>query len=163
MTAALWIGVDLIFFAYDLSVAQKPLQEWGKMTAEILHVVACVANPLRWQSRITLARAAIADWLKEPNVHVTLAECVYGSRGYNLADLAAPASRISAARDDDGVVEGMLAQYRDFPPTSRRREDRDIRRRRDLPPRRLDGRGAGGTRSLSGHSAMGHGLRPRTE
>jgi hypothetical protein len=58
------------------------------MTAEILHVVACVANPLRWQSRITLARAAIADWLKEPNVHVTLAECVYGSRGYNLADLA---------------------------------------------------------------------------
>jgi hypothetical protein len=43
---------------------------------------------LRWQSRITLARAAIGDWLKEPNVHVTLAECVYGSRGYNLADLA---------------------------------------------------------------------------
>ena len=58
------------------------------MTAEILHVVACVANPLRWQSRIRLARAAIADWLKEPDVHVTLAECAYGSRSYNLADLA---------------------------------------------------------------------------
>jgi hypothetical protein len=64
MTAALRIDVDLVFFNYDLSVAQKPLQEWGKMTAEILHVVACVANPLRWQSRITLARAAIGDWLK---------------------------------------------------------------------------------------------------
>jgi hypothetical protein len=55
---------------------------------EMLHIVACVANPLRWRSRLALARVAIADWLKEPNVHVTLAECVYGSRGFDLADLA---------------------------------------------------------------------------
>ncbi|RBP15853.1 hypothetical protein DFR50_107123 [Roseiarcus fermentans] len=55
---------------------------------EILHVVACVSNPLRWQSRIALARAAIAAWLAEPNVHVTLAECAYGSRAHDLADLA---------------------------------------------------------------------------
>ena len=48
------------------------------MTAEILHVVACVANPLRWRSRIALARAAIAAWLQEPNVSITLAECAYG-------------------------------------------------------------------------------------
>jgi hypothetical protein len=57
---------------------------------ETLYVVACFANPLRWQSRIALARAAVANWLKEPNVHVTLAECVYGSRAYELADLASP-------------------------------------------------------------------------
>ncbi|HEY3885361.1 MAG TPA: hypothetical protein VGL62_09160 [Vicinamibacterales bacterium] len=55
---------------------------------ETLHVVACVANPLRWQSRIALARAAIADWLMEANVHVTLVECAYGARGYELVDLA---------------------------------------------------------------------------
>jgi hypothetical protein len=55
---------------------------------ETLYVVTCVANPLRWQSRIALARAAIVDWLREGNVHVTLAECVYGSRGYDLANLA---------------------------------------------------------------------------
>ena len=55
---------------------------------ETLYVVACVANPLRWQSRLALARAAIADWLKEPNVHITVAECAYGSRGFDLADLA---------------------------------------------------------------------------
>ena len=55
---------------------------------ETLHVVTCVANPLRWRSRIALARAAIADWLDEPNVFVTLAECAHGSRGYDLADLA---------------------------------------------------------------------------
>ncbi len=55
---------------------------------ETLHVVACVSNPLRWRSRIALARAAIEDWLDEPNVHVTLAECVYGSRGHDLAGLA---------------------------------------------------------------------------
>ena len=54
---------------------------------ETLYIVTCVANPLRWQTRIALARAAIADWLKEPNVHITLAECAYGSRGYDLADL----------------------------------------------------------------------------
>ena len=55
---------------------------------ETLFVVACVANPLRWRSRVALARAAVADWLKEANVHITLAECAYGSRGYDLADLA---------------------------------------------------------------------------
>ena len=55
---------------------------------EILYVVACMANPLRWRSRIALARAALTDWLKEPNVHITFAECAYGSRGWHLADLA---------------------------------------------------------------------------
>jgi hypothetical protein len=57
---------------------------------ETLFIIACVANPLRWQSRIALARAAVRDWLKEPNVHITITECVYGSRGYSLADLASP-------------------------------------------------------------------------
>jgi len=55
---------------------------------ETLYVVACMANPLRWRSRIALARAALTDWLKEPNVHIILAECAYGSRGWHLADLA---------------------------------------------------------------------------
>jgi hypothetical protein len=55
---------------------------------ETLYVVTCVANPLLWKSRGALARAAIVDWLKEPNVHITLAECAYGSRGYELSDLA---------------------------------------------------------------------------
>lgn len=55
---------------------------------ETLHVVTCVNNPLRWQSRQALARTAVADWLKEPNVQVTLAECVYGSRRFDLVDLA---------------------------------------------------------------------------
>lgn len=56
--------------------------------SEILHVVTCVSNPLRWQSRLALARAAVADWLKESAVHITIAECVYGSRGFDLASLA---------------------------------------------------------------------------
>ncbi|HUB63887.1 MAG TPA: hypothetical protein VL996_05485 [Methylocella sp.] len=53
-----------------------------------LHIVTAVANPLRWESRTRLARTAILDWLKEPNVHITLVECAYGARGYELADLA---------------------------------------------------------------------------
>jgi hypothetical protein len=56
--------------------------------SETLYVVTCVSNPLRWQSREALARAAIHHWLKHPNVHVTLVECAYGSRGYALADMA---------------------------------------------------------------------------
>ena len=52
------------------------------------HIVTCVANPIGWASRVKLARDAIANWLKEPNVHVTLVECAYGARGYELADLA---------------------------------------------------------------------------
>lgn len=55
---------------------------------ETLYVVTCVSNPLRWQSRIALAKAAITHWLKHPNVHVTLVECAYGSRGYDLAHMA---------------------------------------------------------------------------
>ncbi len=53
-----------------------------------LYVVCAVSNPIRWASRIALARAAIVDWLKEPNVHVTVVECAYGARAYDLTDLA---------------------------------------------------------------------------
>ncbi len=52
-----------------------------------LYVVCAVSNPIRWASRIALARAAIAGWLTEPNVHVTIVECAYGARAYDLADM----------------------------------------------------------------------------
>ena len=58
------------------------------MQNTMLYVVCAVSNPIRWTSRIALARAAIVDWLKEPNVHVTVVECAYGARPYELADLA---------------------------------------------------------------------------
>jgi hypothetical protein len=45
---------------------------------------------VRWKSRILLARAAIANWLREPNVHVTIVEAAHGERGYDLADLGEP-------------------------------------------------------------------------
>ena len=54
---------------------------------EILHIVTCVSNPLKWKSRINLARAAMADWLKSPDVHITLVECAYGSREFELLDI----------------------------------------------------------------------------
>jgi hypothetical protein len=55
---------------------------------ETLHVVACVANPLRWASRDALARRAIASWLRAESVSITLVEAAYGSRGFAFADLA---------------------------------------------------------------------------
>ncbi len=56
--------------------------------SRMLDIVTVVANPILWQSRASLARQAIASWLKEPNVRVTLVECAYGARSYELWDLA---------------------------------------------------------------------------
>jgi hypothetical protein len=58
------------------------------MNTEILHIVTVVNNPIRWASRGILARAAIASWLKEPSVQVTLVEVAHGARPYKLLDLA---------------------------------------------------------------------------
>jgi hypothetical protein len=92
---------------------------------ETLYIVACVTNPLRWRSRIALARAALADWLKEPNVHITLAECAYGSRGWDLADLvSARVTHIPLRATDHGLVEGMSAQHRCSPFAARSGKNR---------------------------------------
>ena len=53
----------------------------------VLDIVTVVSNPLGWASRIKLARNAINSWLSEPDVRITLVECAYGSRGFELADL----------------------------------------------------------------------------
>lgn len=53
-----------------------------------LYIAAAISNPLLWRSRGELAKKAIADWLKEPNVHVFLGEVAYGSRRYELDGLA---------------------------------------------------------------------------
>lgn len=56
------------------------------MHAELLHVVTAVANPIRWESRLRLARDAISEWL-EDGVNVTVVECAYGSRPWELNDI----------------------------------------------------------------------------
>ena len=53
-----------------------------------LHIVTCIANPLLWKSRVALAEKAIESWLMKPNVRVTLVECAYGGRDYQLDYLA---------------------------------------------------------------------------
>lgn len=55
--------------------------------AAVLDIVTCVSNPIQWDSRIDLARKAIANWLKEPNVRVTVVECQFGDREWSLDDL----------------------------------------------------------------------------
>jgi len=54
-----------------------------------LHIVTCVSNPVQWDSRIELAKKAIANWLLEPNVHVTIVECQFGDRPFSLGHLEA--------------------------------------------------------------------------
>lgn len=52
-----------------------------------LHIVTAVANPIRWKSRIALTRAAIASWLSEPQIDITIVECAYGAGDYELDDM----------------------------------------------------------------------------
>lgn len=56
------------------------------MEASLLHVVTCIANPVRWESRLRLARQAIAAWVAD-GARVTLVECAYGNRPHDLADM----------------------------------------------------------------------------
>lgn len=53
-----------------------------------LHIVTCVSNPLLWKSRAALAEKVIEEWTLAENVHVTIVECVYGGRSYQLQHLA---------------------------------------------------------------------------
>jgi hypothetical protein len=57
------------------------------MRANLLHVVATVANPVRWASRIRLAHDFIAHML-DSGVALTIVECAYGDRPFDLADVA---------------------------------------------------------------------------
>lgn len=55
---------------------------------DFFYIVTAINNPLLWHSRYTLARASILDWIKEPNVHVTVVEVAHGRRSHILCDLA---------------------------------------------------------------------------
>lgn len=55
------------------------------MRADLLYVVTAIANPVRWESRIRLARDFISHML-DSGVHLTLVECAYGERPFDLAD-----------------------------------------------------------------------------
>lgn len=49
-----------------------------------LHVVTAIANPIRWQSRIRLFHAFAAHML-DSGVDLTVVECAYGERPFELA------------------------------------------------------------------------------
>jgi hypothetical protein len=57
------------------------------MDASLLHVVTCIANPIRWRSRISLYRDFERHML-ESGVRLTIVECAYGDRPYELAGTA---------------------------------------------------------------------------
>ncbi len=49
----------------------------------LLHVVTCVSNPIRWQSRIRLYRD-FAQHMLESGVKLTVVECAFGNRPFEL-------------------------------------------------------------------------------
>lgn len=54
------------------------------MRADLLHVVTCVANPIRWQSRVKLYREFERHML-DSGVYLTTVECAYGERPFECA------------------------------------------------------------------------------
>jgi hypothetical protein len=53
------------------------------MRSDLLHVVTCVANPIRWASRISLYRQFEAH-MRASGVRLTVVECGYGDRPFAL-------------------------------------------------------------------------------
>lgn len=54
------------------------------MRAEQLHVVTVISNPMLWRTRIDLFRK-FAQHMLDSKVNLTVVECAYGDRGYQLA------------------------------------------------------------------------------
>jgi hypothetical protein len=53
------------------------------MRPELLHVVTCISNPVRWKSRVRLYHE-FARHMLESGVHLTTVECAYGDRPFEL-------------------------------------------------------------------------------
>lgn len=51
------------------------------MRADLLHVVTCIANPIRWKARLALFKKFAAHMVQS-GVHLTVAECAYGERPF---------------------------------------------------------------------------------
>jgi len=71
-------------------MTKKPPKPPAPPHERTLYIVTAINNPFLWNSRIALARKAINSWLLEKEVKVILVECAYGSRHYQLADMAGP-------------------------------------------------------------------------
>ena len=56
------------------------------MDANLLHVVTCIYNPIRWDTRIRHARRFLAQMVNA-GVKVTLVECAMGQRAHELSDV----------------------------------------------------------------------------
>ena len=56
------------------------------MRPDLLHVVTCVSNPIRWHSRVKLYRDFAAHML-DSGVKLTTVECAFGERPFEIADI----------------------------------------------------------------------------
>ena len=56
------------------------------MRADLLHTILVVSNPIRWSTRLRHARNCI-DHMKESGTRVTVVECTFGDRPYELTDI----------------------------------------------------------------------------
>lgn len=57
------------------------------MRADLLHVITCIANPIRWKSRIALCKQ-FAEHMLASGVQLTVVECAYGDRPFECDGIA---------------------------------------------------------------------------
>ena len=130
------------------------------MRPEPLHVVTAVANPIRWKAASRWRARRCLDGSRSRTSHVTLAECAYGGRGYQLADLAGarvthvPLRATTMAWSKENLINLAISR---LPPS--RVQDRHARRRHRVPQEA--GRRRRSPRSISIRSSS-RGTRPTT-
>lgn len=77
------------------------------MSPDLLHVVTAVANPLRWRSRTELFRR-FAEHMRQSGVQLTVVECAYGDRPFELTGLQDVVHVPVRARTLSWVKENLL-------------------------------------------------------
>lgn len=89
------------------------------MRADLLDVVTCVANPMRWESRIRLSKLFIEHML-DSGVAVTIVETAYGERPFELDNIPhirhIPTRATTVAWSKESAINVGI---RALPPTSK--------------------------------------------
>ena len=84
-------------------------QPWARWSEEeTLHLTACYANPMRWQTRRALAN----NWRRwasaQPNVRLHFVELAYGTRPFELTDPAQNADDVQVRTPDYRAGEELF-------------------------------------------------------
>ncbi len=73
-----------------------------------LHVIGVVSNPVRWQSRVRLARQWIEEMEKTPNVKAYVVEAAYGDRHFEITNAHNPQHLQLRIKSEIWIKENLI-------------------------------------------------------